>query len=77
MDDQHLNPGRGKEGILLFIAMYRLALGLTQSPIHWVLGALSPGLNQLGCEANHSPPYSTEVKNTWRYTSTPPYIFMA
>jgi hypothetical protein len=27
-------------------------------------------------EAAHSPPTSAEVKNTWVYTSTPPYIFM-
>jgi hypothetical protein len=25
----------------------------------------------------HSPPTSAEVKNTWIYTSTPPYVFMA
>jgi hypothetical protein len=24
----------------------------------------------------HSPPASAEVKNTWIYTSTPPYVFM-
>jgi hypothetical protein len=29
-----------------------------------------------GCEADHSSPKSLEVKNTWIYTSTPPYIFM-
>jgi hypothetical protein len=25
-----------------------------------------------GCEADHSPQSSAEVKNTWSYTSTPP-----
>jgi hypothetical protein len=25
----------------------------------------------------HSPPSSTEVKNTWIYTSTPSYLFLA
>jgi hypothetical protein len=30
-----------------------------------------------GCEADHSPPTSAEVKNTWVYISTPPYVFMA
>jgi hypothetical protein len=29
------------------------------------------------CEADHSPPASADVKITFVYTSTPPYIFMA
>jgi hypothetical protein len=29
------------------------------------------------CSPTNSPPNSTEVKNTWIYTSIPPYIFMA
>jgi hypothetical protein len=28
-------------------------------------------------EADNSPPSSAEVKNMWRYTSTPHYVFMA
>jgi hypothetical protein len=43
----------------------------------WVPGALFPGVKQLGCEADHSPPTSAEVKKTWVYTSTPPYTLMA
>jgi hypothetical protein len=30
-----------------------------------------------GREADHSPPTSAEVKNTWIYTSTPQHVFMA
>jgi hypothetical protein len=37
-------------------------LGPTQPPIQWVLGALSPGIKQRGCEANQSHPSSAEVK---------------
>jgi len=29
-----------------------------------------------GLETDRSPPSSTEVKNSWIYTSTPPYVFM-
>jgi len=29
-----------------------------------------------GREADHLPPSSAEVKNTWSYTSTTPYVFM-
>lgn len=32
-------------------------------------GYLSLGLKRPGSEANHSPPYSTEIKNAWDYTS--------
>jgi hypothetical protein len=28
-------------------------------------------------EADHSPPNSAEVKKTWVYTPTPPYVSMA
>jgi hypothetical protein len=38
-------------------------LGLTQPPIQWVPGALSPGVKRPGREADHSPPSSAEVKN--------------
>jgi hypothetical protein len=29
-----------------------------------------PGLKQLGCEADHSPPSTAQVKDKWSYTST-------
>jgi len=54
----------------------RLALGPTQPPIQWVTGALSLGVKRPGRKADHSLPSSTEVKNAWSYTSTPPYVFM-
>jgi len=38
--------------------------------------ALSPGVQQLGHEADHSPPSNTKVKNAWSYTSTPTYMSM-
>jgi hypothetical protein len=44
----------------------------TEPPIQWV-----PEVKRPGREADHSPPTSAEVKRTWIYTSTPPYVFMA
>jgi hypothetical protein len=38
-------------------------------------GALSSGVKRLGREADHSHPCSAEVKNAWRYASTPPKRF--
>jgi hypothetical protein len=55
----------------------RTALVPTRPPIQWVQGSLSLGLKRPGREADHSPPSSPEVKNAWRYTSIPEYVFMA
>jgi hypothetical protein len=49
----------------------RPTVGPTHPPIQWVQAVLSPGVKQLGHEADHSPPSSAEVKNVWGYTSTP------
>jgi hypothetical protein len=64
-------------GIFLFTTVFRTALEPTQSPIQWVLEALSLGVNLPGREADHLPPSTAEVKNAWRYTSTPQFVFMA
>jgi hypothetical protein len=40
-------------------------------------GALSPGVERPGREADYSPATSAEVKKMWIYTSTAPYAFMA
>jgi len=61
---------RQGQGFLLSATAWRPALGLTQSPIRWVPGALSPLVNWLGHEADHTSPFSTEIKNAWSYTST-------
>jgi hypothetical protein len=45
--------------------------------IQWLRGALPSGIKQPGRETDHSLPTSAEVKNTWIYTSTTLYVFMA
>jgi hypothetical protein len=40
-------------------------------------GALSQRVKRPGREGDNSPSSSAEVKNTWGYTSTPQYVFMA
>jgi hypothetical protein len=59
-------------GIFLFTTASRTVLGLTQPLIQWVPGALSLGVKRPGCETDHSPPSSAEVKNAWSYTCTRP-----
>jgi hypothetical protein len=50
--------------------------GIAQPHIEWVPRALSPEVKRLGREGDHKPPTSATVKNTWIYTSTPPYVFI-
>jgi hypothetical protein len=69
------SSGRVKN--FFFSTSSRPALGLTQPPIQWVPGALSPGVKRQGREADHSSLTSAEVKKIWIYTSTPPYAFSA
>jgi hypothetical protein len=64
-------------GSRIFSTSSKPALGPTKPPIQCLPGALSPGVKQPGCEANHSHPTSAEVKKTWIYTSIPAYVFMA
>jgi hypothetical protein len=62
------SPSRRK--IFLFLTLFVPVLGPTQTPIQWVLRALSLGVKRQEHEADHPPPTSAEVKNTWIYTST-------
>jgi len=55
----------------------RTAVRPTQPPIQWVPAALSLRVKRPEREADHLPAQSAEVKNTWSYTTTPPYFFMA
>jgi hypothetical protein len=52
-------PGKGKH----FSLPNRRALGFTDPAIQWEQWALSPGVKRSGCETDHSPPSSSEVKN--------------
>jgi hypothetical protein len=61
-------------GVRIFKSLWSI---LTQYVIQLVPEALSQGVQQPGREADHSPPTIAEVKKTWVYTSTPPYVFMA
>jgi hypothetical protein len=53
-------------GMFFFTTASRMALGPTQPPIDWTLGALFLGVKR------PEPPYSAEVKNAWSYTATSP-----
>jgi hypothetical protein len=67
--DRSSSPSTVKN--FLFSASSRPALGSTKSPIQWVPGTLSWGVQRPGRETHHSPPASAEVKKIWIYTSTP------
>jgi hypothetical protein len=61
----------GCRGFLLFADTSTPALEPSQPPVQWIQENLSPGIKRPVCEADKSPPSSTEVKNAWSYTSTP------
>jgi hypothetical protein len=67
--------GRGKE-IFLYTTASRPALGPTLLSIQWVLGIIFPGVKRPGREADHSPPFSAEVKNVGALLPLP-HVFMA
>jgi hypothetical protein len=48
---------------LPFSTEFRPALGPNQSPIQLVPGSISPEIQRLGREADHSPPSSAKVNN--------------
>jgi len=60
----------------LFVTASRPTLNPIQPPIRWVPGDLFLEVKQLEREANPSLSSSTEVKNAWSCTSTPPRVFM-
>jgi hypothetical protein len=64
----HMMNGSGQEPRPCLMPML-IALITTQPPIQRVKGVL--GVKRPVREADHSPPSSSEVKNTWSYTSTP------
>jgi hypothetical protein len=68
---------RQGQGFFLFSITSRPAPGPIQPPIQRVPRSLFAGLKLSGRETDHSPPSGAEVKNTWGYTSTTKYIFMA
>jgi hypothetical protein len=66
------SPGMGK--ISLLSTSSTPVFGPSQTPIQWVPGALPLGVKLPGCEDDHSSPTNAEVKNTWIFKSTPPYV---
>jgi hypothetical protein len=61
---------------MIFDTPSRLSLGPTQTPIQWERGALFLGVKKPGCETDHSPPSSAEVKEHVELYLRPQYAFM-
>jgi len=62
---------RQEQKFVLFATAFRTSLVSPQPPTQ-----MGNGVKRPGCEADHSPPTSTEIKNAWNYTAIHPYIFM-
>jgi hypothetical protein len=72
---QSTSPGRGKHFFLLRVVQTGSEVHATSYPVG--TGGSFPGVKRSGCEPDHTPPDSAEVKKTWIYTSTPPFTFTA
>jgi hypothetical protein len=59
--------------IFLFAIMSKPALGPTWPSVHWVLGASFPGVRQLECMADCTPPSRLKLR-MWEYIWTVRYI---
>lgn len=69
-------PGRGVR--LFYMSRAPIpALRPRQPSSQRISGDFSPEIMRSGREAGHLRPCAGEVKNTWTYTATPPYIFRA
>jgi len=62
-------------GLYIFATPSRTSPGPTEPPIRWVSGFFP--WRYSGRNVNLTPPSVAEVKNTLRYTSTPPHVLMA
>jgi hypothetical protein len=65
---------------MVFTLLHIVQTGSGTRPISYPMGTgwvLSPGVKWPGRESDHSFPTTAEVKNTWIYTSIPPYVFTA
>jgi hypothetical protein len=56
---------RQKLRFFLLTSVPRQALGPTQPPIQWVPMILYPGVKQLKCKADHSPPLPKYIFMSW------------
>jgi hypothetical protein len=61
-----------------FSPYHRFQTGSGAHPASYTMGIKGsfPGSKWPGRDADHSPPFSAEVKNAWSYTSIPQYAFM-
>jgi hypothetical protein len=60
--------------VLEFCFLQNVQTGSGAKGTSYSIGGMDsfPGHKGLQSEANHSPPSTTNVKNEWRYMSTPP-----
>jgi hypothetical protein len=62
--------------ISIFNTAFRPDLETIEPPTQGVPRASSPDVQRPRHEADHLLPFDVAVKNAWRVTSTPPYIFI-
>jgi len=64
-----------RQGLGILLRRVQTGSGVHQPPI--LPRVLTLWIKRQCREADHTPPSIAEVKNAWKYTSSPQYIFMA
>jgi hypothetical protein len=75
MTEKSWFDARQAQGIFLYPKVSRDS-GVIQPAIQWVSRVLPERGKIMGCESDHSPISSAEVKNEWSLTCTPTYTFI-
>jgi hypothetical protein len=74
LNDRGSIPDRGRRFFFL-VSASRSALGLTQPPIQWVPGVLSPGIKRgRGVTLTTHPHLVPRLSMSRSYTSSPPHV---
>jgi len=77
LDDRSAFTGRGDDSNFSLRHCVQTDSGAHPASHQIDTGGSSQGVKRPGHEADLSHPSGTEVKNTWNYTFTPPYVFVA
>ena len=68
---------RQRHDLMLFSKAARPGMGLTESPMQTVPGALFSEIKQPRRETDHLPPPSAKFKNVWSCTFMPTHNFVS
>jgi hypothetical protein len=73
-EESRFDSLQGQEHFTFFKSV-QIKFGAQRTSCSVGTGTIFHGVKEKGHEGDYSPPSSAEVKNVWRYISTPPLVF--